>query len=304
MSLDELPLMGIANPTFKVADLVKARGFYHNIMGFDEAFDIKDSAGKVTSAYFKVNDDQYIEVAITPELKPGDRDREARIVFQSTNLEKLHALYESRGLNPGKIETGPDGNPVFRVVSPEGRKFDFLQYAATSEQGKSRGKFLSPDRTSIHIWHVGVMTKDSTASGPFYAKLGLASLRTDRRGEYVETPSGDQNTETKPPLKDTPETHDRYESEQWGAANHIGLEVTDMRYVRDALQKRGGYDDLRVRAHVGGSRHWLMFVFDPSGTRMEMMESATQEVLPSNTVMKPGSYDTIPPTPQRGFGWP
>src|SRR5215468_10438252 len=80
-SLDELPVMGIANVTFKVNDLDKARAYYKGILGFAEAFDLKDRTGKVTSAYFKVSDDQYIEVV--PILKSGELNREERIVFQS-----------------------------------------------------------------------------------------------------------------------------------------------------------------------------------------------------------------------------
>jgi lactoylglutathione lyase len=303
-SLDELPVMGIANVTFKVNDLDKARAYYKGILGFAEAFDLKDRTGKVASAYFKVNDDQYIEVM--PILKSGELNREERIVFQSTDLAKLHALYESRELKPSKIERGPDGNLVFRIVSPEGNNLDFLQYAEASEQAKARGKFLNPERISTHLWHVGVMTKDAATSGPFYReKLGFANLRFGTRGDYLETPSSDLNTETKPPLTDTPATHVQYESEQWGAVNHIGIEVADMRAVRDLLQKRGGFDDLRVRAHVGNNRHWLMFLFDPAGTRTEIVETAIQQELPSMTVMAPGA--PAPPIVPKTAGvlpWP
>jgi catechol 2,3-dioxygenase-like lactoylglutathione lyase family enzyme len=286
--MEELPVMGIANVTFKVADLDQARAYYTGILGLAEAFDVKDSLAKTTSAYFKVNDDQYIE--ITPTLKPGELNRQERIVFQSIDLEKLRALYESRGLNPTKIQKGADGNPVFRVVSPEGANLDFLQYVEGSEQAKARGKFLSPDRISTHLWHVGIMTKDPGTSGPFYReKLGFRNLRFGTRGDYLETPSRDSNTETKPPLVDTPATHVQYEREQWEAVNHIGLEVADMRTTRDLLQKRGGFDDLRVRAHVGNNRHWLMFLFDPAGTRTEIVETAIQEQLPPMTVMAPGA---------------
>jgi lactoylglutathione lyase len=189
-SLEELPVIGIANVTFKVTDLDKARVYYQRILGFAEAFDLKDQSGEVVSAYFKVNDDQYIE--ITPTLKPGELNREERIVFQSTDLGKLHALYTSRGLNPSKIQKGLDGNPSFRVVSPEGNNLDFLQYAEGSEQAKARGRFLSPDRISTHLWHVGVMTKETAILGPFYReRLGFTNLRFGTRGEYVETPGRD-----------------------------------------------------------------------------------------------------------------
>jgi catechol 2,3-dioxygenase-like lactoylglutathione lyase family enzyme len=303
-SLDELPVMGIATVTFKVEDLGKARAFYTGVLGLPEAFDLKDKSGKVMSAYFKFNDDQYVEIA--PTLKPEELNREERVVFESTDLEKLHSMYETRGLNPTKIQKGPDGNPVFRVVSPEGNNLDFLQYVPESQEGRARGKLLSPNRVSTHIWHAGIMTKDAAVSGPFYRqKLGFTNLRFGTRGEYIETPARDSNTETKPPLADTPETHKQYEWEQWGAVNHIALEVPDMRVARDTVQKRGGYSDLRVRAHVGNNRHWLMFLFDPAGTRMEFMETPVQTEIAPLSVMPPGPpAPPIPPKAPGVFGWP
>lgn len=299
-SLAELPVVGIANVTFKVSDLAKSRAYYQGVLGLQEAFSLKDASGKVTSVYFKVNDDQYIE--ITPALKPGEIHRQARVAFESTDLDKLHSLYASRGLDPGKIEKGPDGNPVFRIVDLEGNNLDFLQYAPGSQQTLARGKFLDPGRASTHILHAGIMMKDSAKGNAFYReKLGFANGRlAGGRGEYVETPNSDRNTETKnPPLQDTPATNDQYVREQYGAIYHLCLEVPDIRVTRDLLQKRGGYDDVRVRAHVGNNRHWLAHVFDPDGTRTEIMETALQDTLPPMTVMAPGAPapHILPKTP-------
>jgi hypothetical protein len=49
--LEELPVIGIAKVTFKVPDLDKARTYYKYVLGFAEAFDLKDSSGQVTSAF-------------------------------------------------------------------------------------------------------------------------------------------------------------------------------------------------------------------------------------------------------------
>jgi catechol 2,3-dioxygenase-like lactoylglutathione lyase family enzyme len=291
---EPVPIVGIANITFKVTDLAKSSAYYQGILGLPEAFDIKDASGKLTSAYFKVNDDQYIE--ITPNLKAGDLIREGRVAFQSSDLEKLHAIYVERGVQPGNIEHGPDGNPVFRVIDPEGNALDFLQYVAGSQQSLARGKFLADTRITTHILHVGIMMKDRTTGMPFYHKLSLDNLRTlsGTRGEYVELPASDRNLETKDPPLDSnnPATHDQYVREVYGAVYHVGLEVSDIRVVRDTLQKRGGYSDVRVRATVGNNRHWLIHVFDPDGSRSEIMEAGVQNDLPAGTMMAPG-----PPAP-------
>jgi catechol 2,3-dioxygenase-like lactoylglutathione lyase family enzyme len=291
---DDLPILGIANVTFKVSDLAKARVYYQDVLGMLEAFELKDASGKTTSVYFKVNDDQFIEVV--PTLRTVELVRQARVVFQSSDLEKLHAIYAARGLNPGKISTGPDGNPVFRIVDPEGSNLDFLQYVAGSQQGRVRGKFIGTDRVSTHLLHAGFMVKDRAAVTAFYyQKLGFVQGKLPgSRGDYIETSSADKNTETKyPPLDDTPSTHDQYVREQYGAVQHFSLEVSDMRAARDLVQKRGRYTDLQVRAHVGNSRHWLVHIFDPDGSRTELMETALQDSLPAMTVMAPGA--TAPP---------
>jgi catechol 2,3-dioxygenase-like lactoylglutathione lyase family enzyme len=300
-----VPIVGIAQVTFKTADLAKSRAYYQGVLGLPEAFTVKDDVG-VTSAYFKVNDDQYVE--ITPTLKPGELIRQARVVFESTDLKKLHATYAERGLNPSAITTGPDGNPVFRVKDPEDNTLDFLQYVPSSKQGRARGKLLTPDRLSTHLWHVGIMSKDRAKSTPFYKDMiGLENGRNvpGGRGEYVELPASDRNLETKdPPLDpENPATKDQYTREVYGAVYHMALEVKDARATRDLLQKRGNYSDVRVRATVGNNRHWLIHMFDPDGTRAEIMETALQTDVASGSIMAKNPNDPpIAPPPGTGRG--
>lgn len=304
---EELPILGLAGVTFKVSDLDAARGYYARVLGFAEAFALTDEAGHVTSAFFKINDDQYIEV--TPNLEPDELQRLARVVVQSSDLDRLHQIYSTRGLNPSPVERGPDGNPVFGVQGPSAAPIHFIEYVDGSRQALARGQFLSPDRISTHLWHVGVMTEDREAAGPFYEEqLGFGDVLPGGRDESIDTPSRDSNTETKHPRldPDDPATRDQYVREQWGAVNHIALEVPDMRLARDLVQARGGYTDLQVRAHVGNNRHWLMHIFDPDGSRTEVMETGEQDELPSMTVMAPGSAVRPPilPAEPRVIPWP
>ena len=54
----ELPITGIAHVGFAVTGLEKARSYYTGVLGFEQAFEIKDAAGRVEMAFFKVNDTQ------------------------------------------------------------------------------------------------------------------------------------------------------------------------------------------------------------------------------------------------------
>src|SRR5206468_1608892 len=156
---------------------------------------------------------------------------------------------------------------------------------------------LDSDRLSTHIWHIGIMIKDRANAMPFYQdKLGFETGRNvpGGRGEYVELPASDRNLETKDPPLDpnNAATKDQYTREVYGAVYHVSLEVPDARVARDLLQKRGRYSDVRVRATVGNNRHWLIHMFDPDGSRAEIMETAVQTELPAGTIMAPG-----PPAP-------
>lgn len=305
----DLPILGLAAITFRVSDLDRARRYYDGVLGFAEAFTLKDASGRTTSVSFKVNDDQYVEVV--PGLAPGALRRQVRVVFQSSDLNRLHALYSTRGLAPSAITRGPDGNPVFRIAGPDEATLDFIEYAPGSQQTLARGKFLGSNRLSTHLWHVGIYTRDRTAVAPFYQdKLGFERGRDlpGGRGEYIETPSSDRNLETKfPPLDpNNPATRAQYEREVMGAVQHLAIEVTDMRRVRDLAQERGRLTDLQVRAHVGNNRHWLMHLFDPDGSRTEVMETAVQDTLPAMTVMAPGrtvAPPILPRTPGE-IPWP
>jgi catechol 2,3-dioxygenase-like lactoylglutathione lyase family enzyme len=297
---DDLPILGLAGITFRVSSLERARGYYTGVLGFAEAFSLRNAAGQVTSAFFKVNDDQYVEV--TPDLEPGQIRRQGRVVVQSSDLRRLREIYASRGVNPGPIVTGPDGNPVFRVDGPDEARIDFLEYVPGSQQTLARGRFLSPDRVSTHLWHVGIYTSDPAMRTAFYEqKLGLMGGRDlpGGRNEYIETPRSDRNLETKhPPLDpENPATRAQYEREVMGAVQHMAIEVADMRTARDLVQRRGGLSDLQVRAHVGNNRHWLMHLFDPDGSRTEVMEAAVQDSLPPMTVMAPGAAVAPPIRP-------
>jgi catechol 2,3-dioxygenase-like lactoylglutathione lyase family enzyme len=297
----DLPILGLAGITFRVSDVDKARRYYQDVLGFREAFTLKDGGGRVTSVFFKVNDDQFVE--IVPGLVTGDIERQVRVIFQSSDLNRLHTIYAARGLSPTAITRGPDGNPVFRVIGPDDATLDFVQYVAASQQDATRGKFLDARRLSTHLQHVGIYTKDRNSVASFYQdKLGFARGRDlpGGRGEYIETPNSDRNLETKfPPLDpNNPATRAQYEREVMGAVQHMGIEVPDMRKARDVAQERGRFSDLQVRVHVGNNRHWLMHLFDPDGSRTEVVETALQDTLPPMTVMAPGRAVAPPILPK------
>jgi catechol 2,3-dioxygenase-like lactoylglutathione lyase family enzyme len=270
-----LPITGVAHAGFKVSDLEKARSYYTGVLGFHEAFDIKDSSGKVTAAYFKINDEQYIE--IIPGLAAGEVSRFTHVAFSTTHIHKLRRELLARGLTPTTIAKGPDGTRIMSLHDPEDNRLEFVQYTPGSLEAKARGKFLD-GRISDHMYHAGIMIRDLDKALAFYGeKLGLAefwrggpanskplwfNLRTPgTRGDYVEL--------LLPPT-DSPTRAD------YGSAQHICLEVPDIQAGRKIALARGHYDEKKLEPHIGRNRKWQLNLFDPDGTRTELMEPNTQ----------------------------
>ena len=273
---EELPITGVAHVGFKVSDLEKARSFYQGVLGFHEAIDLKDSSGAVTNAFFKINDDQYVEV--TPELRAGDVIRFTHVAFSTSDAEKLRSMLEARGLNPTRIEKGRDGNLRFKLTDPEENALEFMQYMPDSLAAKARGKYLD-GRISQHMYHAGIaITNLDTALAFYRDKLGFVefwrggptdiyeksvwfNLRTPgSRGDYVELML----------YSGTP-TRDQY-----GSMQHICLETPDIHAGQKIAIERGHFDAQKLEPHVGHNRKFQLNLFDPDGTRTELMEPNTQ----------------------------
>jgi lactoylglutathione lyase len=55
-------VLGIAHYSIFVSDLAKARAFYEDFLGYEEAFTLPKPDGTVQMAFVKINDRQYLEL--------------------------------------------------------------------------------------------------------------------------------------------------------------------------------------------------------------------------------------------------
>jgi len=270
---DTLPITGLAHVGFRVSDLETARAFYTGVLGYHDIYDLKDSAGKIAMAFFKINDDQCIE--ISPGLPANQMVRFTHMALSTSNIEKLHAMLQARGLQMGDIQTGRDGNRNFGLKDPENHIVEFVQYMPGSMLSQTRGKYLQ-GRISTHLYHAGIVAANADTMLAFYRdKLGFVefwrggpagektawiNLRTPgTRGDYIELMlySG---TLTR---------------EQYGSMQHICLEVPAIQAARKTALARH-YNDPKVQPRVGRNRKWQLNLFDPDGTRVELMEPKAQ----------------------------
>jgi len=59
-------VFGVAHYSIFVSDLAKARAFYEDFLGYEEAFTLPKADGTVEAAFLKINDHQYVELVNEP----------------------------------------------------------------------------------------------------------------------------------------------------------------------------------------------------------------------------------------------
>lgn len=280
-------LLGVARITLRASDLDRSTSFYRDLLGFPEA-------GRRGSARrFQINQRQYVE--LRQGLDPG-QDRMISVSLQTDQLEAMRRYLGARGWKvPPAVAVDAWGDRTFQVADPEGRWLEFVEYRSrASERALAEAKSLpSPHQISRRLMHAGIIATDVPRATRFYGEtLGLQefwrgqgresnflswiNLRLPESQDYVELMLYGQE----PP------------GDRRGSAHHLCLEVAEIETARQLLDTNPGravYDrPLEIR--VGVNRRRQLNLFDPDGTRSELMEPRTIDGAPP-----PSSTAPFPP---------
>ena len=239
---DRPRVLGIGYVSIQVSDLVRARAFYGGLLGFAELPATKDDRGAV----FVVNARQRL---IVRDGLPADRDD--RFLLVGFDIE----------------------GPLQQTKDPDGHIVHFV-----SMNGSSDSTSVPDRRISRRILHVGLTIKDSAAADKFYKeRFGFSEIWRGGRPEgtinwiNMRVPDGTDYLEymlypTAPPTR-----------QQLGSAHHIALLVPDIQQALETVRARTRPDDRNHRAapNIGVNNRWQLNLFDPDGTRTELMEPFT-----------------------------
>jgi len=265
---EPLPILGIAHVAFQSADLAASKAFYSDVLGYEVAFTQTNPAATI----FKINDDQFVKLVAVPG--PTADDRLVEIALQVSNVAKTHALLRERELEPAPIVRRADGTRATTVRDPDGHLIAFVEYTSDSEQMRLRGGQLGAKRVSQRIWHTGVTVADEGAARAFYeTKLGGVEFwRGGPEGQptswvNVRLP-GERGDYLEYMLHSEPPNRARL-----GTMQHICLEVPDIHAGCHSLLANGLPPDDKRRPQIGRNQHWLFNLYDPDGTRCELMEA-------------------------------
>ena len=281
------PITGVAHIAVFAHDYEKSRAFYGKFLGFEEPYDLKNTDGSPSMTFFKVNERQYIE--LFPERKP-DTDRLSHISLETDDLEALRVYLKSKGVKvPDVIKAGRIGNLNFNITDPEGHTVELVQYMPNGWTVREKGKHLPETRISKHIMHVGIIVSNLEAETKFYTDiLGFhETWRGSSTGKVlswtnVKVPDGNDYIEFML-YKEWPAETKR------GTAHHLALDVPDIAASVAALKANPYFQIYAkpIEIRTGINRKRQANLFDPDGTRTELMEPVTVDGTPTPSSTAP-----------------
>jgi len=284
-------VLGIAHAAFYVSDLGKARGFYEDFLGFEEAFSLKRDDGSVRIAFVKINDNQYLELFTDPPRNDGQLNHVSLYTDSAQQMRDYLALYGVKV--PEKVAKGKSGNYNFTITDPDGHGLEIVQYEQGSWTGQNHGKFLPSTRISNHLMHAGFLVRELDAAMKFYRDvLGFkefwrgSSNGTELSWVNMRVPDGDDYVEFML-FTGTPTAEER------GVKNHISLLVPEMQKAVADLESRPArkFYGREIKVQVGKNRKRQVNLFDPDGTRVELMEANTVDGFPAPSSTAPPPHE-------------
>jgi len=280
-------LLGLSHFAIYAHDYEKSRAFYGQFLGFEEPYSLQNPDGTPSMTFFKINDRQTIE--LFPERQAGS-DRLNHISLQTDDIEALRLYLASKGVKvPNQAHKARIGNLGFDITDPEGHTVEMVQYMPEGKTLLAKGQFMSDKAISNRMTHVGIVVTHLDSEYKFYTEiLGFKETwRGSKSGQVlswvnVKVPDGDDYIEFML-YKDEPAATER------GGAHHLCLQVPDVPAAVAKLKAESYYKEYGrpIEIHLGINRKRQANLFDPDGTRTEIMEPNTIDGKPTPSSKAP-----------------
>jgi lactoylglutathione lyase len=260
------PIDGLSHVAFFVTDLGRASVFYGELLGYPVE-EQASPAGPPKSAIVRIGADQWVTLIEGEGAGEGQLDH---VAFRTRDAAGVRAALDRAGHHTSAAL--PDGDAL-SVEDPDGHRIGFVEASAPTGRQPPAGEGISP-----RALHAGVLVGDLDAALTFYGgALGFQEFwrgagATSQALSWVnlQGPGGTDYLELML-YSDLPPPGNR------GSAHHLCLEVADMDAALATLQPRAariGYQrPLEVRTGINRKRQ--LNLYDPDGTRVELMEPAT-----------------------------
>ena len=130
-------------------------------------------------------------------------------------------------------------------------------------------------RLSKRILHAGLTIKDAAAADRFYKEaLGFSEDLARRPPRRRRSTGSTCASLTAPTISSTCSTRRAADRQQLGSAHHVALLVTDIQQALETVRagRPRTIRNHRANPNIGVNNRWQLNLFDPDGTRVELME--------------------------------
>ncbi|HEV2274548.1 MAG TPA: VOC family protein [Acidobacteriaceae bacterium] len=256
------PITGISHISLYTTDAAATSHFFVFTLGAAKAPDPQNAAGQ----RFYINSTQFAEVLPLPAGKsPAELDHTA---YTTTDAKTLRAYLAAHAAKPGKLETASDGSRWFEVRDPEGNVVEFVQNPA---QPHPMG---NANPIGHHMIHVGFVVHDRSAEDRFYRDvLGFRPYwfggNKDGEVSWVsqQVPDGTDWLE----YMLTPSSR-QLSQRSLGVMDHFSIGVVNMAETTAKLKAENRLGSDAGGPKIGRDGKWQLNLYDPDGTRAELME--------------------------------
>jgi len=252
------PITGVSHVAFYSSNLEGARKFYNGLLGL--------GIEPPQSSNYQVGIQR---VELEPLPAGHGPDLIAHVAFATPDAAGMRAYLAVHGYPvPSKVNAEKNGTIWFALKDPEGNPIEFLQeppeltarhtdkpiskvmiHAGYVVHDQAAEDKLYKDLLGFHVYWHGGMKDDETSWVDMQVPDGTQWL------EYMLVPAGE---------KLSPRT--------LGVLNHIALGVPSVSDAAQLLRSRGWKPSENEKEQLGRDGKWQLNLYDPDGTRVELME--------------------------------
>ena len=259
-NLQRPPITGIAHVAFYSSNLAAGKEFFGGLLGL---------------AVDPSRPNLYHVGTQAVELEPLPANHGPNLIshvaFATSDAEGVSKYLASHGVTvPEHVDTGGDGTLWFAMKDPEGNPIEFVQ---ARPELAGRNPEVPVSKVMIHA---GFVVHDRAAEDKFYKALlgfhlywqgGMKDDETD--WVDMQVPDGTQWLEYMM-VRGAEQPSPRV----LGILNHIALGVPEMSEAARLLKMRGWKPTDNEKQQIGKDGKWQLNLYDPDGTRVELMEFA------------------------------
>lgn len=266
-------ITGVSHMSVYTTDSAKTEYFYVHDLGAVKRDDPEISAG----ARYYFNATQFIEVLPFPAGYTSI-NRLDHVAFDTADANRMRQYLAQSGITvPDKVQDGSDGSHWFHITDAEGNKVEFVQPPASPMP-------VVTNPLTSHIIHMGYLMHDADVQNKLYRDVlgfrpywygggsdGFIAWRAEQvpdGTDWIEfmMVRGPEKTGIPADMK----------ADRLGVLDHFSLGVINMENTVILLTNGDRLSGRREGTFGGGAigrdGKWQFNLFDPDGTRAELME--------------------------------